>query len=90
MTFLKTKWVLGDYDLKKNIPRGPTVVWWVKNLTAVAQAAAEGQVGSLGLVKRIWFYCSTGIGDSCGLDSTPGPRTSICHRCGHYILDYNY
>ena len=28
-------------------------------------------------------YCSLGVDGNCGLDSVPGPETSICHACGH-------
>ena len=56
----------------------------VKDLTAVAQVAAEAWVQSLawhGVCLRIWLCCSYVVGHSCGLDSIPGPGTSMCHRC---------
>ena len=62
----------------------PTVAQRVKDLTTMAQVAAEVRVGSTarhsGL--RMWCCCSCGIGHNCSLDSTPGPGTSMCHECG--------
>ena len=56
----------------------PTVVLWVKNLTAVAQVAMESRVrpspGTVGY--RIWCC------HSCSSDSIPSLGTSICHKCG--------
>ena len=63
----------------------PTMVQWVKNLTAVAQVALEVWVWSpaqhSGL--KIWHHCGCGIDCSCGSDSFPGPGTSIYCGCGH-------
>ena len=55
---------------------------WVEDLTAVAWVAAEVWVQSLAQHSELRIqYCR-----SCGLDSVPGPGTSICRRCGHKIL----
>ena len=39
---------------------------------------------------RMWHCHSCGTGCSCGLDSIPGPRTSICHKCGHNFFFLMY
>ena len=55
------------------------MVLWAKNPTAAAQDSAEVGVPSPAWHSRLkdlalllW----------CSLDSTPGPGTSICYRCG--------
>ena len=40
-------------------------------------------------VKKIQHCCSCGINCSCGLDSIPGPGTSICGGCSHKIKANN-
>ena len=58
------------------------MVQWVKNPTAVAPVAAEVRVQFS--AKHSWLkdpalpHC--GVGHSSGLDSSPGPGTSICHK----------
>ena len=62
---------------KENLPRIPTMVLWVKNLTAAALS-----------MQRCRFYSwpSAVIGCSYGLDSIPGPGISTCHRYSQKIL----
>jgi len=65
---------------RKNIKtRVPTAVQWVKNLTAVAQITVEGQVQPLAQHRGLKIQCCC----SFGLDSVPGPETSICLGCSH-------
>ena len=59
----------------------PAVVQWAKNLTAVAQAAAEAQFNPQPspVSERIKVGCSR------SWDSIPGQGTSICHECSYNI-----
>ena len=59
----------------------PAVVQWAKNLTAVAQAAAEAQFNPQPspVSERIKVGCSR------SWDSIPGQGTSICHKCSYNI-----
>ena len=52
----------------------PAVVQWVKNLTPVAQVAAEAQ----GLSPKAQWLEGYGVGPSCSSDSIPGLEASIC------------
>ena len=56
------------------------MVQWVMNLTAAAQVTAEMWVpsrdGHSGF--KDLHCCSGAVGCSCGLDSIPGPRPSMC------------
>ena len=51
---------------------------WVKYLTAMTQVAAKPQVQSLA-----WSSGKDPVLPQLGLDSVPGPGTSICHKCDH-------
>jgi len=71
---------------KKKEEEVPTVVQWVKNLTAAARVASEVHLQSLAWHSELkdqqgLLHC--GVGPSFGLDSIPGPGMSICHRCAH-------
>ena len=63
------------------------MVQWVKNLTAVAWVAAEVWIRSsaLGSGLKDQCCCSCSVGHICGLDSVPGPGTSICYGRIHQI-----
>ena len=70
---------------QKNLWGVPTVVHWVKNLTAAAQVTAEVWIPSSarpsGLRIQRCYNCV--IGCSCGLDLIPDLGTSICQGYGH-------
>ena len=50
---------------------------WVKNLTAAALVIMEVRIQFLIGCSRL------NIGLSCGSNSVPGLRNSLCSRCGH-------
>ena len=54
---------------------------WVNNLTAVAQFSAEVQVQSLAWCSELKDPELLWLHHTCGLDSIPGPGTSMCHGC---------
>ena len=58
---------------------------WVKDLTAVAQIAAEAWVQSLAWCSGCWCCHSCGVGHSCSSVSTSGLGISICCGFGQKI-----
>ena len=71
------QWVKNSTSIHEDVGLIPGLSQWVKE-SGIDTTGGMGCRCSLDEVLP-WLWCRMG---SCSFDMTPGPGTSICHRCG--------